>query len=344
VGVFFAVRPPRVRAPRVRPPLVHPPLVHRGSRVYSQQVRINSQIHGGWRRAAHAAVGALLVLWLGEANAKPTVVVSIHPLFDLVRTIAGDDATVVRVLAPGASPHTFEPTPRDVVRIRGANLVVMNGGLDLWLRNLVDASGTRAPTLEVIALASVQAALREGFPDLMPVATASGTIGFNTHVWLDPLLMAAATFGIADALADVDPANASAYRERAAMLHAELLALHDELAAALAPMRGFAFVPFHDAWPYFAARYGLNLVVEIEPFPGREPSPSYLRYALTKIAQSGARVVFTESQLEKRSAEVVAREAGVALGELDPLGGLPGRERYTDLLRWNAAALLEHRP
>lgn len=295
---------------------------------------------GRWPAAVLAVLAALALL-AGAAAASPQVVVSIHPLFDVVRQIAGDDAQVARVLAPGASPHTFDPSPRDVARLVTADLIVMNGGLDLWLRDLVEASGARAPLVELIALAPVREALRAGFPELVAVDAVGATVGFNAHVWLDPLVMAAAVPDLAAALADVDPARADAYRARGAVLVAELEALHAELADVLAPLAGAPFVPFHDAWPYFAERYGLDLVVEIEPFPGREPSPAYLRGALGLIRGSGARVIFSEAQLERRSAEVVAAEAGVALAELDPLGGVPGRERYQELLRWNAAVLLE---
>jgi len=291
----------------------------------------------------------LLTIWLllalawgaGTTAARPNVVVSIHPLYDLVRQIAGDDADVVRVLAPGASPHTFDPTPRDVARIVAADLVVMNGALDLWLRNLVEASGARAPVMELIGLEAVRAVLAESFPDLVTVDAGGASYGFNAHVWLDPLVMAAAVPDLARALADVDAGSADRYLARAAALVADLEALHEELADGLAPLAGAAFVPFHDAWPYFAARYGLDLVVEIEPFPGREPSPAYLRMALGLIRDSGARVIFGEAQLERRPAEVVAAEAGVALAILDPLGGLPERESYQELLRWNTAVLLE---
>ncbi len=277
----------------------------------------------------------------GAALARPSVVVSIHPLYDIVRQVAGDHAEVVRVLPPGASPHTFDPTPRDVGRIARADLVVFNGALDLWLRELVEASGSRAPLVEVIADERVQEVLRGAFPDLVPVDAGGAVLGFNPHVWLDPFVMREAAALVAEALAEIDPAQAEAYAAAAERVRTDLAALHDELERMLEPVEGAAFVPFHDAWPYFAARYGLELIVEIEPFPGREPSPAYLRYALDKIVDSGARAVFSEVQLNRRPAEVVADEAGVALFELDPLGGFPGRDAYDELLRHNAEVLLE---
>ena len=165
-------------------------------------MRIGSR-KGRWRILA---LSLALTLALGSAAARPNVVVSIHPLFDIVRQIAGDDAVVVRVLAPGASPHTFDPTPRDVARIAAADLIVMNGALDLWLRNLVEASGARGNVVELIAFDGVRAALAEGFPELAAFDVAGAVFGFNAHVWLDPLVMAAAVPDLARALAAVDPA------------------------------------------------------------------------------------------------------------------------------------------
>lgn len=281
-----------------------------------------------------------LVLVLGVAAARPSVVVSIHPLFDVVRQVAGEHADVVRVLPPGVSPHTFDPTPRDVRRIATADLVVFVGGLDLWLRNLVEASGTRAPLLELMSSPSILDHLTREYPELTREEDL-GPLGPNPHVWLDPVLMAEAAMLVADALADIDPGQADAYRRAAERVATELRALDDEIREALAPVSGAAFVPFHDAWPYFAARYDLDLIVEIEPFPGREPSPAYLRYALDKVRESGATAVFSEVQLNRRPAEVVAQEAGVALFELDPLGGFPGRDDYASFMRYNVTVILE---
>lgn len=277
----------------------------------------------------------------GMAAARTSVVVSIHPLYDLVRQVAGDDADVTRLLPVGASPHTFDPTPRDVVRVAQADLIVLNGGLDIWLHNLIGASGSRARVVEVIALEPVVAVLKESFPDLITVDAAGAALGFNPHVLPDPLAAAAAVPAIVEALSEADPANAAAYQARGATLIGSLNDLHLELSEILAPVAGAAFVPFHDAWRYFAARYGLNLVVEIEPFPGREPSPAYLREALNLVKASGATAIFTEPQLSRRPAEVVAAEAGVSLYEIDPKGGFPGRETYQDLMRYNARTVLE---
>ena len=298
-------------------------------------MRTNSR-HVPWRRLLLLATALLTT----AGHARPSVVVSIHPLYDVVRQVAGDDADVVRILPVGASPHVFDPTPRDVARLARADLAVTVGGLDLWLRDLLDAAGGRAVRLELLALPAVRDLLTRDFPELAPGDGAS-VLAWNAHLWLDPRTVVAALPDLAAALSEVDPEHAEGYRTRAAALAADLTALDAELAATLAPVAGAAFVPFHDAWPYFAARYGLDLIVEIEPFPGREPSPAYLGMALRLVRESGARAIFSETQLNRRPAQVVADEAGVALFELDPLGGAADRGTYQELLRWNARVLLE---
>ncbi|MCY4354811.1 MAG: metal ABC transporter substrate-binding protein, partial [Truepera sp.] len=163
--------------------------------------------------------------------------------------------------------------------------------------------------------------------------------GVDPHIWLDPILMLSAVDLIEAHLVEVDPSQEEVYRANAATLREELRALDDELRTLLEPVAGAPFVPFHDAWRYFAARYGLDLIVEIEPWPGREPSPAYLAEVLDLIAASGARVIFAEFQLNPRPAEVVAESAGVEMEILDPLGGGGERTSYQELLRYNARVL-----
>jgi ABC-type Zn uptake system ZnuABC Zn-binding protein ZnuA len=142
---------------------------------------------------------------------------------------------------------------------------------------------------------------------------------------------------LAERLAAIAPERADATRAAAETLVDELEALDAELRELLAPIRGAAFVPFHDAWPHFAARYHLDLVLEIEPFPGREPGAGELARAVRAVRESGARAIFDEAQLAGRSAQVLAEEAGVAVATLDPLGdGGP----YAELLRRNAEVIL----
>ena len=163
----------------------------------------------------------------------------------------------------------------------------------------------------------------------------------NPHIWLDPWLMINGVLLITEHIRAIDSDNGTSYLLNSKRLIDDIWELDRELKSLLEPVSGAAFVPFHDAWPYFARRYNLNLVVEIEPSPGQEPSAGYLAYALKEIQESSAKAVFSEVQLAPRPAEVVAENAGVNLFVLDPLGGQSGTESYQDLLRHNARTIAE---
>jgi len=282
----------------------------------------------------------LALLLLGSGMGQPNIVVSIHPWYDLVRQIAGEEANIVRILPAGASPHTFEPRPSQIRDIAAADLVVMNGGIgvDEWLLRLVTASGNPRPPLQIMEYLD-EAALEEDdhhheHDHEQEHAHEHGYL--NPHVWLDPHFAAEAVQLIVAALVEIDPENEALYRENGEQLRASLDELDREIATTLEGVAGEAFVPFHNAWPYFARRYGLDLIVEIEPFPGREPSPAYLANAISLIRESGARAIFTEPQLPERPAQVVAESAGIPLFIIDPIGGTEGVETHQQLLRSNA--------
>jgi zinc transport system substrate-binding protein len=298
-----------------------------------------------------------LLLITGLGHSTPTVVASIAPYADLIGQVAGDRAKVLVMLPAGASPHTYEPTPRAAAALAGADLVVMNGSVDEWLHDLVGATNSNVTVVEAMEVLEPLLAARSGgrgtagegehhetgeehgAQQREQEAGGHGHEGDNPHVWLDPTLVLELIEPLAEALATMDPDNAEHYRRNARELRSDLLQLDRELAETLAPVAGAPFIPFHDAWPYFADRYGLDLVLEIEPFPGREPSPRYLAEAVSTIRASGAPAIFSEVGLGDRPGRVLAAEAGVELYLLDPLGG--GDESYQDLLRRNAATILE---
>lgn len=320
-------------------------------------------------------------LFAGWGGAQITVAVSIAPYGDLVDQIAGPLARVTVVLPPGASPHTFEPTPRATAALSGAHLVVLNGGLDEWLLRMLEAVDPTVPVFEALeALGEDRLAVSAGadvggsddpehlqgeheeleeedeqghvveeheHDDVHGGESEQGDhdqgdhdhAGVNPHVWLDPVLASEIVLELGRALARVDETNARHYVSNSERLSGELLELDVELRELLAPLAGAPFVPFHDAWPYFASRYSLNLLLEIEPFPGREPSPRYLAEAVRAIRDSRAPAIFNEEGLPDRPARVLAQEAGVGLYRLDPLGRTG--ESYQELLRRNARTVRE---
>lgn len=298
-----------------------------------------------WR--AMVVVLALLASCGGEESAgKPKVAVSIFPLYDVARRVAGDRLEVVLVLPPGRSEHGYEPTPREVARVAGARLGVVVGlEMDPWATRIIrSASGDGVAMLEL-------------GPALDPRRLSAPEVGvdlvdhdehgehehhegaLDPHFWLDPLRMQRAVDLYVEAFARIDPEGEAAYRERGDAVKAELAALHRRIEASARGWRSRTIVTFHGSFGYFAERYGLRIAAVIEPFPGREPTPRYMQEVLSAIRASGAVALFSEPQLDPRPARVIADQAGVALHELDPVGGTQGVDTYERLMESNVRVL-----
>lgn len=301
--------------------------------------------------ALRAAAAALLtaVLWPGApapaAGLPLPVAVSIHPLALLVAGVGGDAVEVHTLLPPGASPHGFESTPSQIRAVAGARLLVTVGaGLDPWAERVYGAVGGGAR----VALAAYgplmpAAPIRVTRPDLSghghdeDAHTGPG----DPHVWLDPLWVRDHGLpALEQALAEAAPEHAVEFQAGAEAFADRLTALDRELSDELAPVRGTAFVAFHGAWTYFAARYGLNQVAVVEPIPGREPSARWMAEVIRAAQDSGARVVLIEPQFSPHPARTIAAQLGGRVVTVDELGdpGTPHGASYEALMRFNARA------
>jgi ABC-type Zn uptake system ZnuABC Zn-binding protein ZnuA len=287
------------------------------------------------RALAPSLLLGAFALAVSGASAPRVAVATIAPLADLTARVAGPGWSVRVIIPPGRSPHVFEPTPRDVKRIAPAEVVVVVGaGYDAWTADLVRACASRAVVHDAGKSVGVETA-----GDADHSHESHGELGHDPHWWLSPELAGRALAPLAERLAGIDPAGTAGYRARAAEAHRALIELDRRLASMLAPVRGRAFVSAHEAWAYFADRYGLRPVGSIEPVPGREPSPWDLLTLIHSARKEGIRTLFTEPQFPESSARVVAAEAGIAVRELDPIGGIPGRDSYEELLLYNATQL-----
>jgi ABC-type Zn uptake system ZnuABC Zn-binding protein ZnuA len=268
------------------------------------------------------------------ALAQPVkIVASISPIGDMVREVGGDRVVVRVLLPPGASPHVFEPTTSTAKDISQARLFFAIGaGLDFWAEKLVRASKKNA---KIILLSEGMKLLREEGDHGHGHETA------NPHVWLDPSLAMEMVRKIEKTLQEADPQGAHTYHVRSAEYIAKLQALDAEIRKTVSTFSIKNFVSFHPAWDYFALRYGLKSVGVIEESPGKEPSPQRLQAIVKAIRHYHIRAVFAEPQLNPKTAEVIAHEAGVKVIMLDPEGGLPGRETYLGLMKYNLARLKE---
>lgn len=274
-----------------------------------------------------------------EAGAEPLVATSIFPVGDLVEQLVGEEARVEVVLPPGASPTTFDVTPRQLADLRSSALfVLVGGGLDEWTVRL---AAENSPLLRLSDGVTLIQDEHEGeeHADDHGHSHASG----NPHIWLDPVLVRDKLLPKLDeALQKAFPRAADGIHQRAGALADSLTILDEEIRAALEPLEHRAFITTHAAWTYFARRYGLEEAGVVHASPGHEPSSREVADLLRVAREKNVGCLFIEPQLGEVAARALATELSLPVQLLDPLGGanVEGRNGYMALLRFNTKQLV----
>jgi ABC-type Zn uptake system ZnuABC Zn-binding protein ZnuA len=261
------------------------------------------------------------------AAASSSYVATINPLAAILRELVPDATRVQALLPPGASPHTFEPRPSD---LRGAQAA----GALFFVSSELDGWAARLPARRTIAALDL-------IPPEHRLASEPGSEDTDPHFWTDPMAVKASLAGLADVLCALEQADCAAVRRNAERFSAALERLDREVQDMLEPVRGSRVVLFHPSFRYFLRRYGLVLAGVIESSPGKEPTPRSLTAMVKTVRDARVKVVFTEPQLPARPAEALAEAAGIRVATLDPLGGVPGRRTYAEIIRYNARVLRE---
>ena len=267
------------------------------------------------------------------------IVVTIPVLKDLAEQVGGSHVRVISLLSGYENEHTYSPKPSDLVAVRKARLLFEVGiGLEVWVFSLVKNAGSAS--LRVVTTSKGIALLRDR-PDRDGAAHAGEEDERgNPHVWMDPENAMTMMRHITEALIQVDQAHATEYRTNQASYLRKLDLLRGDLSDRIAHLADRRFIAHHPAWPYFARRFGFQIVGTIQPQSGSEPSALQLHGLIAKIKKERIKVVVSEIQLSQRIPELLAKETGARVVVLTTLtGGLPHTETYLDMLRYNVLQL-----
>ena len=264
------------------------------------------------------------------------VVATTTQVADFARNLGGDRIQVTSLLKPNLDAHDFEPSPADVEAIARADLVVENGaGLESWLHDTITNSGFDGPLVDT----SQGVRLR----------MVGGAI--DPHIWQNPRNAEVMVANIDRAFAAADPADARVFRANLAAYTKQLQTLDAEVQRQIDSLANKKLVTNHDAFGYYIDRYGLQFVGSIIPSfdTSAELSGRDIRDLVAKIKATGVRAVFSETSLPPRTAETIAREAGVKVVEGqdalygDSLGP-PGSDgdTYLKMLRHNTVTIVHN--
>lgn len=261
----------------------------------------------------------LLTLLLSPVQAEELpVMVSILPLQYFVAQIGEDRVRVNVLVGPGQSPATYEPTPGRMRELTAARVYFAVGELPFeraWGERIRAAS----PNLRWVNTSPEMA--EDGHSPPLP----SGhdhehhhhDHGLDPHIWVSPTQAKIMATRIAETLAQVDPARASAYQTAAMVWQQKLDRLHQEIQTQLEPLSARNFMVFHPAWGHFAATYDLHqIAIEVE---GKEPGPRTLARLIDQGRAMNIPVIFVQSQFSRKTAEAVAREISAQVVDADPL-------------------------
>jgi ABC-type Zn uptake system ZnuABC Zn-binding protein ZnuA len=276
-----------------------------------------------------------------SAQARLRLIATTPDLASLAAAVGGGRVAVSSIVPPGLDAEEYQPRPRDLERLRDADVVIRVGvDYDLWLDRLLAQSqntalSRRAPgyidASVAIALLDVRgAAVGPGHPH------GSG----NPHYWLDPANAEIITGNLLEALARLDPPEAKQYERRRIDFLDRLAAKRREWQAALAPYQGRALIGYHNNWAYLARRFRLNLAGFIEVKPGVPPSPAHLAGLLRSMRDNDITIIVRQPNDPAKNAEFLAGRSGATVIVLaGSVGAAPQTSDYIGLIDYNVKAL-----
>jgi len=258
---------------------------------------------------AVALLGGIL-----SAQAKLHVVTTTPDLASLTEAIGGNEVTVTCLGKPSEDPHYIQAKPSFIVALNRADVLVLVGmELEIgWLPAL--QKQTRNARIQTGGAGYVDASVGVTPLDL-PSETVTRAMGDvhplgNPHYLLDPEAGKIAARNIAAGLKRAAPDKAAVFEDALAKLLARIETAQAEAQKLLAPFRGAKVITYHRSFTYFVARYGMEVIAEIEPKPGIPPSPSHLVSVAKQMRQAGVKAILQEPWHERRTSDLLAKQTG----------------------------------
>jgi len=269
----------------------------------------------------------------GYGQDKDTLIVtSFYPMYIFASNIADgiEGVRVVNMTEPQTGClHDYQLVPADLKTLEKADIFVINGaGLESFLDKVIG----QLPDLTVIEAA-------EGI-DLLKDENGEE----NPHVWVSISGAIQEVKNITEGLIAADPANESSYRKNSEEYITRLEALKQDMHDALKDIKTRDIVTFHEAFPYFAHEFDLNIVSVIQREPGSEPSAGELAETIRLINDAQVKVLFTEPQYSPKAAESIAAQTGARIYVLDPIATGPNDaelDSYERTMKENLKVLIE---
>lgn len=262
------------------------------------------------------------------------VVTSFYPMYiDVLNITEGvEGVKVVNMTKPQTGClHDYQLTTEDLKTLESADVFVVNGG---GMESFLDKVTSQQKNLKIIDASKSDKInfLKDGDEE-------------NPHVWLSVTYAIEQVKAITSQLCEADPAHEKQYRDNAMAYVEKLMNLREEMHGELDNLPHKDIVTFHEAFPYLAKEFKLNIVSVVEREPGTEPTPKELEELIAQVKALPVKVLFTEPQYSPVAAETIARETGAKLYQLDPVvtgeAKPEAKDAYLNTMRENMKVLKE---
>lgn len=272
---------------------------------------------------------------------KLQIVCTSFPAYDFAREIAGDRAELTLLIKPGSEVHSYEPTPKDMIRIQESDLFICNGGeSEQWAKTLI------TPELNTIYMMDCVDTVEESADGIYNAE--DGEPELDEHVWTSPLNAIKISEEICNALCKLDTDNAEAYKTNFAAYKAQLMALDREFRQVIKNSGKHTLV-FADRFPmrYFALEYGLDCYAA---FPGcsseTEPSAKTVAYLIDRVREDKIPAVLYMEFSNQKMADVICEDTGCKKLPFYSAHSVSAEQfeqgiSYLDLMRINLNSLKE---
>ncbi len=310
------------------------------------------------RKCLAALLAAALLLCLAGCAQQPVqsgtggleIVTTVFPAYDFARQIAGERGTVTLLVPPGSESHSYEPTPRDVLRLENCALLFCNGGeSEAWLEKILEGRDREIPTLAMLdCVQALEEETVEGMQRVYEEPEEDEGPEYDEHVWTSPANALLICQALCGRLCEADPAGAEVYRANLAAYEEKLEALDRAFREAVADGRRDTVI-FADRFParYFTEEYGLRYYAA---FPGcaddAEPSARTVAFLIDKVRQEEIPAVFTIEFSNGKMARVIAEDTGCKILSFHSCHNVSAREleegvSYLELMENNLRNLKE---
>lgn len=267
-----------------------------------------------------------------SSDGKLNVVTTFYPMYEFTKQVAGDHANVIALIPPGAEPHDWEPSAKDMTQLKNANLFVYNGIVEGWAEQALKSAENKN---RVVVEASKGIELMEGLAEEEHKEDskneAHGDKILDPHVWLTPVLAQKEVESIVVGLSQADPAHKDDYRKNADAYIGKLKALDESFKSGLKYVKHKEFVTQHAAFGYLAKEYGLTQVPIAGLSPEEEPAPDKMAEIIKFAKDNKVQTIFFETLVDPKVASTIAKEVGAKTAVLNPIEGLTDEDKKKNL-------------